>query len=1182
MLQIKDICKEYRTGSLVQKALDHVSLNLRDNEFVAILGPSGSGKTTLLNIIGGLDRYDSGDLIINGVSTKKYKDRDWDSYRNHTIGFVFQSYNLIGHQTILANVELALTISGIGKAERRQRAEDALAMVGLGEQLHKKPNQLSGGQMQRVAIARALVNNPDILLADEPTGALDSDTSVQVMDLLREVARDRLVVMVTHNPELAQEYATRIVRLRDGKIREDSDPFEVDERELEEPEHRNMGRTSMSFLTALSLSFNNLRTKKARTILTSFAGSIGIIGIALILALSTGVNDYIQNMEEETLSEYPLEIQSTGFDLSSMMMIGSGSGGSSGEVNVIQMVTDMFSKMDSNDLKSLKEYFDSGKSGVEDYTNAVEYSYNVTPQIYRINDDQVRQVNPDHSFDALGFGSSSSSSSLMSSMMSTDVFYEMPANASLYEGQYDVKAGRWPEKYNECVVVLTQGGSISDMMLYTLGLRDPLELDEMIQQFLNEENIDTPENIGTYSYDDIIGTTFKLVNSADYYTYDSQYQVWTDRSDDQSYVRELVENGEDLTVVGIVQPSEDGNAMMLQSGIGYPASLTEHLVEKAGDSQIVQQQIADPNVNVFSGEPFGEESSQGLDMDSLFTIDAEALQNAFSFDSSAMTAGLSGSLDLTGGSSGGGGTLDLSGMIDLDAVETQLPAMEGFDLSSLGEAMDLTITPEQLGSLAGGLLEGFRDYAAQDPATDYTRLGEAFVSYLNSEEARGVLESHIREIIQAGGGPTVTTGQLQDLMTRILQGYQAYAQANGWTQGDLFGEHLNEYLQTAEAQAILEAWAGEVFSSGIDISISQEQLQSLAGDLAAGYQTYASANGLPDPDRIGETFTAYLGTEEARQQITGALAGMLDTDALEQQLAGAVENYMSSVMESGTAQALESQITSAVQAMMGQITSGMETALQSAARQIGENIQNALSIDPETFKNAFQMNMDEKQLTELLMSFQNAGTDSYDNNLQTLGYADFDEPAGISIYPKDFESKDQVVKILDDYNSRMEKEGKEEQVITYSDMVGTLMSSVTDIVNVISYVLIAFVAISLIVSSIMIGVITYISVLERKKEIGILRAIGASRRNISQVFNAETFIIGGCAGLIGIGLSLLLLIPGNMLIHYVAGSEDVSAVLSPLPAVILIGLSILLTLLGGLIPSRKAAKSDPVTALRVE
>ena len=543
MLQIRDICKEYRTGSLVQKALDHVSLSLRDNEFVAILGPSGSGKTTLLNIIGGLDRYDSGDLIINDVSTKKYKDRDWDSYRNHTIGFVFQSYNLITHQTILANVELALTISGVSRAKRRRLAVEALEKVGLGEQIHKKPGQLSGGQMQRVAIARALVNNPDILLADEPTGALDSETSVQVMELLKEVARDRLVVMVTHNPELAVEYATRIVKLKDGRIREDSDPFVPEESGMGEPEHRNLGKTSMSFLTALSLSFNNLRTKKARTILTSFAGSIGIIGIALILALSTGVNTYINNMEEETLSEYPLEIMSTGFDMTSMLLTSGGGGESSGDVNVINVATDMFSKMDSNDLGSLKAYFDSGKSGIEDCTNAVEYSYDVTPQIYRVGDGKVRQVNPDHSFDALGFGSSSSSSSLMSTMMSTDVFYEMPENPALYEGQYDVKAGRWPQAYNECVVVLTQGGSVSDLMLYALGLRDPLELDEMVRQFIDEEQVETKEDSRAYTYGDILSTTFRLVDSTDYYTYDSQYHVWTDKSRDEAYVRNLAENG---------------------------------------------------------------------------------------------------------------------------------------------------------------------------------------------------------------------------------------------------------------------------------------------------------------------------------------------------------------------------------------------------------------------------------------------------------------------------------------------------------------------------------------------------------------------------------------------------------------------------------------------------------------
>ena len=609
MLQIKNIRKEYKTGDLVQKALDGVSLNLRDNEFVAILGPSGSGKTTLLNIIGGLDRYDSGDLIINGISTKKYKERDWDSYRNHTIGFVFQSYNLIPHQTLLANVELALTISGISKAERKKRAQEALARVGLGEQVHKKPSQLSGGQMQRVAIARALVNNPDIVLADEPTGALDSETSIQVMELLQEVARDRLVVMVTHNPELAQQYATRIVNLRDGKIRSDTDPFEVDEKTLKEPEHKNMGKSSMSFLTALSLSFNNLRTKKARTLLTSFAGSIGIIGIASILALSTGVNTYIHSVEEETLSEYPLPIQSTGFNFASSMMMSAGGSGEaqeeSGDVNVIQMVTDMFSTMGSNDLEALKEYLDHGDSGIDQYVSAIEYSYDSVPQIYREDGDSIRQVNPDQSFSALGLGSGSSANSMMSSMMSTDVFYEMPENESLYKDQYEVMAGRWPENYNECVVVLTSSGGISDFMLYTLGLRDAMELDEMIQQFIDEEEVDTPDHIGSYTYEDILGTTFKVVNRADYYQYDSQYQVWTDKTDNDEYMKELVQNGEDLKVVGVVQPAEDANAVSLTTGIGYTKDLSRHVAEEAENSEIVQQQPQNPEVDVFTNEAFG-------------------------------------------------------------------------------------------------------------------------------------------------------------------------------------------------------------------------------------------------------------------------------------------------------------------------------------------------------------------------------------------------------------------------------------------------------------------------------------------------------------------------------------------------------------------------------------------------
>ena len=1187
MLQIRQLRKEYRTGNLVQKALDGVSLNLRDNEFVAILGPSGSGKTTLLNIIGGLDRYDSGDVIINGISTKKYKDRDWDSYRNHTIGFVFQSYNLIPHQTVLANVELALTISGIGKAERRERAVKALEEVGLGNQLHKKPNQMSGGQMQRVAIARALVNDPDILLADEPTGALDSDTSVQVMDLLREVAKDRLVVMVTHNPELAEQYATRIVKLRDGKIRSDSDPFLIEEGTQEEPQHKNMGKSSMSFLTALSLSFNNLKTKKARTLLTSFAGSIGIIGIALILSLSTGVNAYIQTVEEETLSEYPLQIQSTGFDFSSMMSDGGGSRRKrGGEINVIQMVSNMFSTMDSNDLESLKAYLDSGDSGIEQYTNAIEYSYNVTPQIYRQDGDGIRQVNPDTSFEALGLGSSTGSNSLMSSMMSTDVFYEMPENSGLYQSQYDVKAGHWPENYNECVLVLTSGGGISDFMLYTLGLRDSMELDEMIQQFIDEENVETPDNMGSYTYEDIIGITFKLVNSSDYYEYDSQYQVWRDKTDDEEYMKNLVKNGEDITIVGVVQPSEDANGLLLNTGIGYPVSLTKHVADAAENSEIVQRQLADKSTNVFTNEPFGEQGNDSeFDTDSLFTVDAEKLQNAFSFDSSGLTDGLDGAFDLSSLGASAGGSLDLSGMIDLSGIQLDLPQAPSLSMGDIMDSIEITASQDDISRMVSGLLAGYQEYAAQNPQADYSRLGEYFLQYLQTPEAQQILSDNIRDIIQSGADLTVSTEELQQLVQDVMAGYQEYAAANGYTDPDRFDEYLIEYLQTPEAQAVLSQWASNAFGDVGDVTITQEQLEKLASELAAGYQSYAASNGLPDPSRMGEYFLDYLGTDDAKQKLAAGIAGMVDTGSLESQISGAVQSYMGQVMSSLSgemAQSLETQITSAVTQVMGQISTGMESAMEQAAARLGENMQNAMSIDPEAFAGAFTMNMSGEELAELMMSMNSTENATYENNLKTLGYVDFDVPSGIDIYPIDFESKEQVVRILDDYNSRMEAEGKDEQVITYTDMVGTLMSSVTDIIDIISYVLIAFVAISLVVSSIMIGVITYISVLERKKEIGILRAIGASKGNISQVFNAETFIIGLCAGVIGIGLSLLLLIPGNALIHYLAGTDDVSAVLPVVPAIVLILLSVVLTLIGGIIPSRKAAKSDPVAALRTE
>ena len=1122
MLQIQHICKEYRTG------------------------PSGSGKTTLLNIIGGLDRYDSGDLIINGISTKKYKDRDWDSYRNHTIGFVFQSYNLIPHQTVLSNVELALTISGIGKEERRKRAIDALKKVGLGEQLHKRPSQMSGGQMQRVAIARALVNDPDILLADEPTGALDSDTSIQVMDLLKEVAKDRLVVMVTHNPELAEEYATRIVNLRDGKIRSDTDEYIVDEQTLKEPEHKNMGKSAMSFLTALALSFNNLKTKKARTLLTSFAGSIGIIGIALILALSNGVNGYIQSIEEETLSEYPLQIQSTGFDITSMMVGNTGTDDKSkdssgkknkdGQVKVMEMVTNMFSKMNTNDLKSLKKHLEKDNDALKSYTNAVEYDYDVDPQIYREDSDGVRQVHPDKSFSSIGIGADSGANSMMSSMMSTNVFYRMPKNTSLYEKQYDVKAGRWPKKYNECVLVLSQDGGMSDFLLYTLGLRDQMELDDMIKAFASEEEIKTPSSLGTYTYKDILNKKFKLVNQADYYEYDSQYKVWKDKSDNAEYMKKLVADGEDIKIVGIVQPAEGSKATALNMGIGYPYSLMTHVAEEAKNSEIVKQQKASPDINVFTGEKFGEDSGDnGLDMNSLFSVDEDALQKAFGM----------GDTDLAGSL---GNSLDFSKAVNLQ---------DAFKL-------DVKVKPGGMQKMAVSLMEGYQAYAKTHPEADYSHLGDNFSEYLKTDGAKQIMKKYFSKILKESGKVTITEEKVQKLLTDIMQGFEKYVkdQGIGDISADQYGTYFRQYLQTAEAKQIITDWVNDLYKD-VDIEISEADLQAMAQELAAGYLSYAQEKGYADVTKIGENFAAYLGTADGKQRLSNGLSETLDMKSLESQLSSGMNAYMKQAM--------------------GAYAKSFGNALET---QIGQNLQSvmtdAMKIDTDAFAKAFQFNMTEDDLTELMMSMSGTASATYDSNLQKLGYADFAKPSEIDIYPKDFESKEQVADYLDRYNKKMEKAGKDEQVISYTDVVGTLMSSVTDIVNTISYVLIAFVAISLVVSSIMIGVITYISVLERKKEIGILRAIGASKRNVSQVFNAETFIIGLCAGLIGIGLTLLLLLPGNMIIHTVADNSNVNAVLPVIPALVLIALSVVLTLLGGLIPSKKASKSDPVTALRTE
>ena len=1254
MLQIKDIHKEYRTGNLVQRALDGVSLSLRDNEFVAILGPSGSGKTTLLNIIGGLDRYDSGDLIINGISTKKYKDRDWDSYRNHTIGFVFQSYNLIPHQTVLANVELALTISGVSKSERRRRAKEALEKVGLGAQIHKKPSQMSGGQMQRVAIARALVNDPEILLADEPTGALDSDTSVQVMDLLQEVAKERLVVMVTHNPELAQLYATRIVTVKDGRILSDTDPFVIDSESMALPVHKNMGKSSMSFFTALSLSFQNLKTKKARTLLTSFAGSIGIIGIALILSISNGVDKYITNMEEETLSEYPLQIQSTGVDLTSMMMgaATAQSGKKDGEVGVAQMVTNMFSKMNSNDLESLKVYLDSNESSISQYANSVEYTYSVSPQIFLENGKNIRQVNPDKSFSAMGLGSGSSNS-IMSSTMSTDVFHEMPEDADLYKDQYDVKAGRWPENYKECVLVLTSQGDISDFLQYTLGLRDGKELDDMVQKFMAEEAVETPENEGPYTYDEILGKKFKLVNSTDYYEYDEEYKVWKDKSDNSSYMKKLVKNGEDLTIVGIVQPVEGATASMLTAGICYTPELTRHVIEKAASSEIVKQQLADEKINVFTGEEFGKEDNENskFDMESLFSINADALQEAFQIDLSGFNMDLS---SLSGLSSGlnvempdmpdmsalAGNInldessmpdlskliklddldLDLSHMIDPEEILKNLPADQVPDMSQALKSVKFDFTEEKVTALLKDVLTGYQESIKDKPEADMNKMQAALKQYLTSKEMNERLCKDLQELVKNNVNVDMSSEKLIAVAVGLMNQYQEYAKANGITQTDVAS--ILAFLSQAEIQQQIKEEAENLVKNSVTVNITTKQIQDLLlQDVVAAYPEYARNNSLPDPANLGTYFLEYMQTEDGQNRLMNGLMTLVDTSEVQTQFSQAMETYMKAMMTSFTdaiAKGIESKFTeimeqvekqltkgiqTAMEQMMGNISSGMQEAMQSVMASVSSsltsamsqamsglgglgssmgNMEDALSINPEAFAKAIQMNMNEDDLSELMMSLLSSENSSYDGNLKKLGYADLNVPGGINIYPKDFESKSEIVGILDQYNADMEAVGEDEKVITYTDLVGTLMSSVTDIVNIISYVLVAFVAISLVVSSIMIGVITYISVLERKKEIGILRAIGASRHNVSQVFNAETFIIGFCAGAMGIGITLLLLIPANSIIRSLADGVNVKAALPPVAAVVLIGLSVVLTLLGGLIPSRKAAKSDPVTALRTD
>ena len=1065
MLELKGICKRYVTTGFTQVALDHVSVAFRDSEFVAVLGPSGSGKTTMLNIVGGLDHFDEGDLVIDGISTREYRDRDWDAYRNNRIGFVFQSYNLIPHQSILANVELALTLSGVGRAERRRRALDALARVGLADHVNKRPSQLSGGQMQRVAIARALINDPEILLADEPTGALDSATSVQVMDLLKEVAQDRLVVMVTHNPELARSYATRIVELADGHITADSDPF--DPQTAPRREAKAARRTSMSFLTALGLSFNNLMTKKGRTIMTAFAGSIGIIGIAAILALANGVNDYIARVEEDTLSSYPLSITKQSMDLSGMLSedtAGSGDAGSDADADQIpefMMLTDMFATVGSNDLSGLKAYLESNPDDLDSYVNAIQYDYGLTPLVYKADTSEGPvQLNPNALSTTMTGGASGTATAGMTGG-GMSVFNEMIDDQELLDSQYDVVAGRWATAADECVLVLTQSGRISDYTLYGIGVLDPAELTEMVSSAMSGTAGETEiaEKDVDFTYDDALSLDFRVLSPADLYRRNAETGGWTNMADDEEFVAQAVESGLDLHVVGVVRPNESSDAKALSAGIAYTPALTEALMQRSADSAIVQQQLADPETDVFTGKSFDtlqEEARQGVDLADLFSVDEQALSSAFSFDASALAGAFDPSgLDLSGLS------VDLSSVSDQIDVESLVAGAPVPDFSAIldGELSDPTLTPdqvEQVMELANSLVGGFMQQSDLDPEDPdlVQKLAASFALYLQTEEAQATL-AQIEEI----AGPAVRE-RVQEILT------------------DYVSNDLAPYLQ----------------------SFVQQMSDQIAAAVSA--------------------------------QLQGSMTQLLSQYA--DQVAG------------GLAQ-----------------------------------LQSAFSVDGQALAGAIHFNMDAEDLASLMESYANASQLTYDNNLQTLGYATPDDPAAIEIYPRDFEAKERVIDVIDAYNEEQRAVGNEEGVITYTDYMGVIMGSVTDIVNMISLVLIAFVSISLVVSSIMIGIITYISVLERKKEIGILRAIGASKRNVASVFNAETFIEGLISGVFAIAVVLAVSVPVNA---FVADAFDVEGIMS-LPwssAAVLVAISVALTLVAGLIPSSAASRRDPVEALRSE
>lgn len=1255
MLELREISKSYVTSALTQVALDDVSVTFRDNEFVAILGASGSGKTTMLNVIGGLDHFDSGDLVIDGVSTAHYKNRDWDAYRNARVGFVFQSYNLIPHQSVVANVELALTLSGVSRGQRRRRALAALETVGLAEHSHKRPSQLSGGQMQRVAIARALINDPEIVLADEPTGALDSTTSVQVMDLLQEVARQRLVIMVTHNPELAHQYATRIVELADGRIISDSDPVvgeledadgdgdgvagaavgcddgaegagggaagdgaaraareaaalnddtaqipavsageqaygsgaegddateDDDAAEGYEGEAEDAGglaegaagddategagavvgrkgsqhrtsrrrtdraakrrghnknrmdvsrpgrrprRVSMGPLTALGLSFTNLMTKKGRTAMTSFAGSIGIIGIALVLALASGANNYIITTQERAMASYPLTIERVGMDLTGVLSTSAAgeAAPNDGKIHTASQLSNVTASMKTNDLTSLQSYLKGNGGNINKYVRTIEYNYGINPRIYLPKSSKGPvQVNPD-----VTFAEGSTNFGAFQSMTSTNIFKQLANDRSLYENSYDVVSGRWPTAANELVVALDSNGRLPERLEYTLGLRDYGQLQNAMAKLRQNEGVKLKNTAATWAPQQILGAKFKLVNVPDLYKYDAKYKVWSARDNDAAALKQIVAAGTDLKIVGIVKPTSSGGGFgqssVLSPGIYYTGALTQQVIAKAAASPIVKQQLADPKRNVFTGKTFEEEAKEHanpqIDLSSLITIDQDKLMAAFKFDPSSINAGLN-NLDFSG--------MDLSGAVgnvQLDLSSLDLSQMPAIDLNGL-DASKL----------------------------DYSTLQKQFPQLANIDLAKVVQAALANGAIKPGGSQA-----LSNILTQVVGGFIPwYAQHGGDDDGG-GGSGTPGQADPAKIAAAVTKY------------LQTEQVQKLLAPIFSG-------DTIIDRAKLTANLTQALGNDPAVQQIAENVSADLAS-----QISSKVANALSSTVTTALSKAVGQLLQSSLNQLMTTLQTQLTAQVQNAMGQIMGNLSSAMQVDANKLKEAFKFNMKPEEIAALLTQLLNPNATTARANLLTLGYARADQPERIDIYPKSFADKDQVKSILANYNAEAKAKKQTGKVIVYSDLVGMLMSSITNIINIVTALLVAFVSISLVVSSIMIGIITFISVLERRKEIGILRSIGASKADIRRVFNAETLIVGALAGLLGVGVSVLVTIPANIYVADRFGVQDI-ATLPVSAGVILVVISMGLTFLAGLLPASKAAREDPVEALRGE